>query len=329
MKIGIVTTWFARGAAYVSQQYETLLRAHGHEVFIYARGGEAIDNTLAEWSADNVYRAPKPLVDISSAVDPADFSRWLRLKTLDMVIFNEQPWWVPVIQCAELGIRTASYVVEYTDDQIGLYGLYDLLICHTRQHFDKFQKFPQACFVPWGVDTSYFRPSADYAPLPGHTTFVHSSGMNPRRKGADIVVNAVSELWKAGYRKFSLKLRSQVPIWKHVPDVVHELIHEGVINYEEGTFERRHIYQGGDVFLYPARFDGLGLSVYEAQASGLPVISSDFAPLNEFMSPATGLVIEVVPGEVTPRSCYPINEPLVSDLAAKMAEMIERERIER
>src|SRR5260370_4902885 len=47
------------------------------------------------------------------------------------------------------------------------------------------------------------------------------------------------------------------------------------------------------------------------------------------MSQETGLAVEVVAGEVMPRSCYPVNESLASDLAAKMAVMIDRERIER
>ena len=37
MHIGIVTTWFERGAAYVSRQYRDAL-AGQHTVFIFARG---------------------------------------------------------------------------------------------------------------------------------------------------------------------------------------------------------------------------------------------------------------------------------------------------
>lgn len=39
MRIGIITTWFERGAAYVSRQFMELLQ-QTDEVFIYARGGE-------------------------------------------------------------------------------------------------------------------------------------------------------------------------------------------------------------------------------------------------------------------------------------------------
>lgn len=40
MNIGIVRTWFERGAAYVSRQYMEVL-AERHNIFIYARGGES------------------------------------------------------------------------------------------------------------------------------------------------------------------------------------------------------------------------------------------------------------------------------------------------
>lgn len=39
MNIGLVTTWFERGAAYVSKAYLNSLKTDNN-VFIYARGGE-------------------------------------------------------------------------------------------------------------------------------------------------------------------------------------------------------------------------------------------------------------------------------------------------
>lgn len=41
MNVGIVTTWFERGAAYVSRQYLEALRSDSNNsVYIYARGGD-------------------------------------------------------------------------------------------------------------------------------------------------------------------------------------------------------------------------------------------------------------------------------------------------
>lgn len=54
MKIGIVTTWFERGAAYVSRQFMDILKSTD-EVFIYARGGEAYAQGNPTWDLPNVH----------------------------------------------------------------------------------------------------------------------------------------------------------------------------------------------------------------------------------------------------------------------------------
>ena len=53
MKIALVTTWFERGAAYVSRQYRDLLRGD-HEVLVYARGGESAARGDPRWDGDDV-----------------------------------------------------------------------------------------------------------------------------------------------------------------------------------------------------------------------------------------------------------------------------------
>lgn len=55
MNIGIVTTWFERGAAYVSRQFEQVLEKDGHNVFILARGGEKYAKGDPKWDLDNVH----------------------------------------------------------------------------------------------------------------------------------------------------------------------------------------------------------------------------------------------------------------------------------
>ena len=51
MKIGIITTWFERGASYVSKLYRQALEQE-NEVYIYARGGLRSDK--AEWNDSKV-----------------------------------------------------------------------------------------------------------------------------------------------------------------------------------------------------------------------------------------------------------------------------------
>ena len=60
MNIGIVTTWMERGAAYVSRTYMDLLILAGHNVFIFARGGEVIpSNGNEKWNETYVTRSYK------------------------------------------------------------------------------------------------------------------------------------------------------------------------------------------------------------------------------------------------------------------------------
>ena len=55
MNVGIVTTWFERGAAYVSRQYLEALRSDSNNsVYIYARGGESYARNQSEWDRDFV-----------------------------------------------------------------------------------------------------------------------------------------------------------------------------------------------------------------------------------------------------------------------------------
>lgn len=68
-------------------------------------------------------------------------------------------------------------------------------------------------------------------------------------------------------------LRSQRDGCDNLPRAVELLVDNAEQPYE--------IYQRGDVLLAPSRFEGLGLQLYEAQACGLPVITTAGAPMDE------------------------------------------------
>ena len=53
MNIGIISTWFDRGAAFVSKAYMDVL-SQEHQVFIYARGGEQYAKGDPNWDFENV-----------------------------------------------------------------------------------------------------------------------------------------------------------------------------------------------------------------------------------------------------------------------------------
>lgn len=48
MNIGFISTWFERGAAYVTKAYVDILKDN-HNVFVYARGGEKTGEGDPNW----------------------------------------------------------------------------------------------------------------------------------------------------------------------------------------------------------------------------------------------------------------------------------------
>jgi len=119
------------------------------------------------------------------------------------------------------------------------------------------------------------------------TVPVDITKLNPRiRKRAEIYVhnagngglggrNGTKELLEAlQYVKSPIKLilRSQVPL--KVPN-------DPRIDYRQGTFD--NIWDEGDVFVFPEKFNGLSLPIQEAFASGMVVMSTDRYPFNTWL----------------------------------------------
>ena len=112
------------------------------------------------------------------------------------------------------------------------------------------------------------------------TVFFHSAGMGGigLRKGTDLVVKAFDLI----NDESRLIIHSQVPKEKF-GDVVNIIDRNKNIEFIEKTVPAPGLYYMGDVYVYPSKLDGLGLTVIEAMSSGLPVITTDCAPMNEFV----------------------------------------------
>jgi len=283
MRIGIVTTWFERGAAYVSKQYEQLLEEE-NEVFIYARGGEeyAIDDP--KWDSSNVWWGKRYPMPSATYVDESDFKKWLEEKQIECVLFNEQSWYQPILLCKKIGIKTGAYIDYYTEASLELFGLYDFLICNTQRHYAAFSWHKQCYYVPWGTDIETFSP-VNNNQKDDKLVFFHSAGMNPFRKGTDFLLKAFYEL-RNKHEEIKLIIHTQKDIEIYFPelkDIILELIETDSIEIIHKTVSAPGLYHLGDVYVYPSRIEGIGLSIAEALACGLPVVTSDNKPMSEFI----------------------------------------------
>lgn len=283
MNIGIVTTWFERGAAYVSKQYMNAL-LENHNVYIYARGGEQYAKNDKNWDLENVTWGKKNYFQINATpIDKRSFLDWIKEYRIEIILFNEQQWWLPIIWAKEAGVKVGAYIDYYTKETVPFFKIYDFLICNTKRHYSVFNWHEQCFYVPWGTDINLFRLQSKRLEDLDKIIFFNSSGFNPDRKGVYPLIKAFYRLKNS---KAKLILHSQVNLKQYYKDIaymVEELVEIGKLEIISETVSAPGLYHLADVYCYISKLDGIGLTLPEAISCGLQAIVPNNAPMNEFV----------------------------------------------
>jgi len=148
----------------------------------------------------------------------------------------------------------------------GVFAISSLAVCqYRRAGLKPYQLFPFGYFVPRTTGASV--PSA--APPRSATLRLVFVGSLIRRKGIDLLVNAVDRLLSDG---LDIALDIFGPGDPATLDVDGSRIrHRGVIPFGSA----QSVIAGYDVLVLPSRFDGWGVVVNEALLAGVPVVCSD------------------------------------------------------
>ena len=322
MRVGIVTTWFERGAAYVSKQYKETLEKQGCDVFIYVRGGECYEENNPIWDSDKVYWSRKEKFLNSTYTSCKELLSWTKRNKIDVVIFNEQSWLKSVITLKKNNIKVGAYIDYYTEDMLNTFLIYDFLLCNTVKHYSAFKDLhPYAYYIPWGTDISLFN-TRNQRNRSDRVRFFHSAGMSSYRKGTDLLIESYLKLDSNEQENCHLIIHAQTDPFIGLTELnnkkIKELIKVGNVTLIEKTVTAPGLYHLGDVYVYPSRLDGIGLSITEALACGMPVIVPDNGPMNEFMSPNSYAV------KIDKLFCradayyWPMNEVCTDDLSTAL-----------
>ena len=120
----------------------------------------------------------------------------------------------------------------------------------------------------WGIELEEF----NFMPREKAQRFLFvngNGGGKGRRKGSDVLAVAASYI-----PDIEIIMLTQND---NYPTPMPENVIVDCNNYPT----KREVFQQGDVFIAPSHWEGLGHQLYEAQASGLPVITIDAPPMNE------------------------------------------------
>ena len=182
------------------------------------------------------------------------------LEKCHTIIFFETPFdWKLIPRCRELGIKTilmvmyecTRYPLPYQPDEIWSPSLLD------QQYYPESKLIQVPVSIQWKMRTKA-------------KVFVHNAG-----NGGIGGRNGTKELLAAlPLVKSPIKMiiRSQVPI---------PIPRDARVQVKIGTFD--DIWDEGDVFVFPEKFNGLSLPLQEAFASGMLVIAGNRFPINTWL----------------------------------------------
>ena len=320
MNIGFVSTWFERGAAYVTKTYINFLKEK-HNIYVYARGGEAYAKNDPNWDLPYVTWGKR--VGMGIEISLSDISKWIEKNSLDIIFFNEQQDFTPVYKIKKKYpyLILGSYIDYYKLDTIENFKVFDFLICNTKRHYEVFSWHPQCFYVPWGTDIILFNSSKKIKNE--KITFFHSQGMS-NRKGTETLINTFVE--SNLYQSSKLLIHTQNNL-NSITGIKYKNLERFNIQIINKTVTAPGLYHLGDVYVYPTKLEGIGLTIMEALASGLPVITTNSPPMNEFVNDTNGKLIKVKKLIARPDGYYwPLSIVDETDLAEKMKYYIENKK---
>lgn len=165
---------------------------------------------------------------------------------------------------------------------------------------------PDLYICPSPLDLEYYPDRSRYIPVPVKKNwrlrekarvFVHNAGRGGlnRRNGTGEVIDSIKHIKSP----IKLIIRSQKKLEWGVPNDPRVEVRIGTIPYDD-------LFEEGDVFLFPEKFNGLSLPLQEACASGMLVMTTNRNPNNKWLP-----IEPLIPIEGTERMRVGASQPYV------------------
>jgi glycosyltransferase involved in cell wall biosynthesis len=206
------------------------------------------------------------------------------LRGLSGIIFPERHNWHPQLLpiARELCVKTVCMPNwEWFAGKDKQWQLVDLFACQTRFTVSIVRKygFTNVIYIPVVLDASRFpgRIISGEARL-----FIHNAGLvDPDdRKGTRDTIEAFKKVKRENIR-LRVRMQKEVKLPK-----LDDRIEVVAANLPDPA----NLYVDGDVAIQPSKMEGSGLMVLEPLLCGMPVITTNYPPMNEYIRTAQLLV---------------------------------------
>ena len=195
------------------------------------------------------------------------------LKDLDLIITFETPYnWNLLSEAKKEGVKTIL-VPNYEWLPQTLPVVPDLFLCPSKLDYDEVKNNTttnsEVKYLPIPIDDDLI----PYKKREKARVFLFNNG-----HGGHLGRNSARELFEA----ISL-IKEDVKFKIHSQQYFDSVINDSRVEIVYGEVPYRELFKDGDVFLHPHKFDGLSLPIQEALVAGMPVISTDIYPHNEYL----------------------------------------------
>ena len=278
-RIGVINVWCNRGTSYQSQFLIDVLRRH-YDIFLFLYKEKTMP-PLAGLEERTVFFKKD---------NPKDIINWIRNNHLDMVFSPGRDERDSVLDWAKSNDFLLVPVLNYEELENRLldhYRKYLKILCPVKCTYDALKKMglDNLHLIRCAVDTSVYS-AAEKSP-PGPVRFLHNAGWGGAgwRKNTEAVLSAF-EIASAGNKDMTLLFKTQRPLKEYPPEVLKMAKSNPkiIVNEKDVSLEEMlSIYRSCDVSLLPSKWEGIGLPFIESLSVGLPVITVDAPPMNEWI----------------------------------------------
>src|SRR5262245_14934206 len=327
MRIGIVAYWFNRGQGVFARHLRSAFAQLGHETFVLARPTKGEFRLPGKAESSDAWGQPGGTPASSYRIPLDEYLGWADANEIELAFFDQNYEFESIAALRRHGVTTAGRFVweRFSAEHIpGTREAYDVVYSLTAAEAERYRDLGiESPRLLWGIHPELLEVEPRRSRW--RTSFHYHGGLLGRRKPYREVVRAFSAnrsrrlrlVFKAQLERRMDFLRKATRRDRRITLVLDDL----------PTAEHLQLFADCHVCLAPARWEGLGLHMYEAIAFGMPIVTNDKPPMDELVRDGeTGiLVASIRNGEAN--SGIPAWDPDFDGLRDAIGELAGRRRL--
>ena len=283
MKIGIVSNWCNRGQGIMARQFRSIFDDAGHETFILARPTNERSPMGGVVDTRDVWQGEKIRFASTFAIPLTEYVSWANDTGVEVVFFDMCMQYEELIALRKMGIRTIGRFVWER------FRIKD--VSKIKQAFDTVYSLTHCeknVYKKHGIESPYARYGIYPDLIDGGENkkqdaiyFLFHGGLQGVRKPIEITLRAFKRVKNPDIR---LIIKSQAVHRRSEQVAVDDDPRISHVVDDMNAEEYRKLCTSCHVCLAPARWEGLGVHLYESLGFGIPVISNNIPPINEVVT---------------------------------------------